>query len=304
MAMNDLAKSVADALDVSVSEAAKKIDQMSAEQVINLESAVDAEDHDAIQSVWDETENGDDETTSMTVPEIKAEIQRRGKRNLEKEQPMDNVWELIGKLEESDWKLMWPALDDQILMSLLSEITEEDVDSVSAEDAKSIYEYAKQMLTEHVIYQGAIVEVAIARGPNNTIGIRTPKGITMVSKNETSKLDEHVLGMTQMPALSRMLELAGMNSGAATAAPPVSEDESQDRIYIKGGAGSISRSMMPIKLRRLFKELKQRLPDDLSNLEDELVKDEIDYDYVHVLVNGLTTLLNTIANNVDSARKE
>jgi hypothetical protein len=304
MAMNDLAKNVADALDISVSEAAKKIDQMSAEQVINLESAVDAEDQDAIQSVWDETEDDDAEPTSMTVPEIKAEIQRTGKRNLETEQPMDNVWELIGKLGESDWKLMWPALDDQILMSLLSEITDEDVDSVSAEDAKSIYEYAKQMLTEHVIYQGAIVEVAIARGPNNTIGIRTPKGITMVSKNETSKLDEHVLGMTQMPALSRMLELAGMNSGAATTAPPVSEDEDEDRIYIKGGAGSISRSMMPIKLRRLFKELKQRLPDDLSNLEDELVKDDIDYDYVHVLVNGLTTLLTTIANNVDSARKE
>ena len=93
-----------------------------------------------------------------------------------------------------------------------------------------------------------------------------------------------------------------MNSSAVTSAAPVTEEE--DRIYIKGGAGSITRDMMPIKLRRLFKEFKQRLPEDIQDLEDELVKDDIDYDYAYIAINRLLTVLNTLANNIDSARKE
>ena len=302
---NNLSKQVADLLDVSVSDAAKKIKNLSAEDLINLESAVDAEDMDAIHEIWDadQDEDGDDSQEQMNTTQIKSEIQRLGKKNLETDQPMDSVWELIGKLSESDWKLMWPAIDQAILKKLVHEVNDEDVDKVSAPDAQSIYDYAQDLLSEHVIYQNAIVEVAIPRGPNNTIGIRTNRGITMVNKKDTQQLDEHVLGMTQMPTISRMLELAGVSSGKSQ---PVTEapTDDKDRIYIKGGAGSTTRSMMPIKVRRMFKDFKDRLPDDLANLESELVKDDIDYDWAHHICQSMIYSLKALANNLDSARKE
>lgn len=57
-------------------------------------------------------------------------------------------------------------------------------------------------------WQDAVVKVV--RGPNDTVGVMIDGEITMVHKNEVHPIKEGVLGMTAMPAIQRMQELAGI----------------------------------------------------------------------------------------------
>ena len=74
-----------------------------------------------------------------------------------------------------------------------------------------------------VIYEGREAEVRIARGPRSTVGIMHEGNIKMVHERKvTRKVEEGVLGGVQaMPAINRMMQLAGLESG------PVVVEENQ-----------------------------------------------------------------------------
>jgi hypothetical protein len=211
MSNNDqLANQISEILDVSVNQAKKWINLMTAEQLINMTSAADAEDADSMQSVIDEVHE-EQHVPDMTLTEIRKEINKLGKQNLKNNETHDDVWPLIAGLSKSEWKMIWPAVDKPVLQSLLSEVLDEPQDDVSSEDADSILSYAKDQLQEHMIYEGQVVQVVIPQGPHRTVGIRTPTGVRMVHRRHLHQLHEHVMGMTAMPSLARIQALAGVD---------------------------------------------------------------------------------------------
>jgi hypothetical protein len=74
-----------------------------------------------------------------------------------------------------------------------------------------------------VIYEGREAEVRIAQGPRATVGIIHEGNLKMVHESKvTRKVEEGVLGGVQaMPAINRMMQLAGLESG------PVVVEENQ-----------------------------------------------------------------------------
>lgn len=290
MADNKLAKSVSDLVNKSMSDVISTMDELDADALINLKSAVDAEDAEVAQAILDQTTPPVKQAVSAR--DTLSEINRIGKKNLDQGDPMDRVWELIGALKSEDWNMIWPAVDEEILTVLYMEATDEETDSVSADQSEEIYDYAKGFITEsHVIYKNEICEVVIPRGPRNTMGVSYMGKTKMVNKSEVDKLAEHVMGVTAMPALGRMLELAGMPS-------TVQETPEPDRVYIKGGAGSISKDMMPVKLKRHIKDLSQKVQ-ELTTL---LSMEEPDYDGAYLVSKHLEHMIKTITNNIDSAK--
>ena len=289
MANNDLARKISEILEVSLNQAQKYTDVMDAEQLINAESAVDAEDATSLQQVIDELESESDAETDMTLTEVRKEINRLGKQNLKQNETHDDVWPLIANLSKADWRMIWPAIDDQVLISLLSEALDEDQDSVSAADADTIHAYAQDQLQEHMMYQGQIVEVVIPKGPRNTVGIRTSQGISMVNRTELTNLNEHVLGMTAMPSLARIQELAGVPQAHVTEA---------DRIVIPG-VGTITSEMMPRKIRRMWEDLEPKL----QELHDLIHAEPLDYTHVNLVCAHVKYLMDSLCHNVESAAK-
>lgn len=289
MAQNDLAKQISEILDMSINQAQKHVDQMDAEQLINAESAVDAEDVESLQLVIDELDAAEDEKPDMTLTEIRKEINRLGKENLKQNETHDDVWPLIAKLSKQDWRMIWPAIDEQVLISLLSEALEEDQDSVSAQDADTIHAHAQDQLQEQMIYEGQVVQVVIPHGPHHTVGIRTQQGITMVKRSQLTQLHEHVLGMTAMPTLARMQELAGLQP------EPM---QSENRIHIPG-VGTVSSEHMPRKIRLIWRELQ----DKIQELNTLIQAEPMDYTHMDLVCKHVQYLMNTLCHNVDSAHK-
>jgi len=74
-----------------------------------------------------------------------------------------------------------------------------------------------------VIYEGREAEVRIVQGPRATVGIIHEGNLKMVHESKvTRKVEEGVLGGVQaMPAINRMMQLAGLESG------PVVVEENQ-----------------------------------------------------------------------------
>ena len=74
-----------------------------------------------------------------------------------------------------------------------------------------------------VIYEGREAEVEIPQGPRATVGIIHEGNLKMVHESKvTRKVEEGVLGGVQaMPAINRMMQLAGLESG------PVVVEENQ-----------------------------------------------------------------------------
>lgn len=208
MAKNDLASLVTDLLDRSRADVNSRLRELDADQIINLKLAVDDEDQELAASILDQTAKP--EPSELDPRQSLKEINRLGKKNLEQNQPMDGVWELIGGMKRDDWRITWPAIDENIMIALYNEAEDEDTDSVSAEQSNTIYDYARQFVSEHVIYQNQLVEVRIQRGPHNTVGIVLNGKLKMVDKKEITHLDEHVMGMTAMPTLGRIKQLAGL----------------------------------------------------------------------------------------------
>ena len=210
MAKNDLANLVQELTDQSLTTIKKAMRAMDADDVINLKSAVDEEDTDLVSQIISKAQP-DDQPEKMSVKEIKAEINRVGKKNLDDDQPMDEVWELVSSLSSADWKLVWPAVDADVLAALYQEATDQTTKTVSASQSKEIYDHSQEFVAESmVVYANQLVEVSVPRGPNRTVGVIVNGQTRMVARSQISKLNEHVVTMVQMPSLGRLQQLAGV----------------------------------------------------------------------------------------------
>lgn len=217
MAENDLAKKTSDLINRSMSEVIKSMDALDASDLINLTASVDQEDRATAEKILDQEQPPIQEP--LNTRDALKEINRLGKNLLEKDQPLDKIWEMIGNTKQSDWRMMWPAIDRDIMIALYVEATDEETDSISAEQAQAVYDYSQDFITEtHVIYRNQLCEVTISRGPAGTMGINYLGKTKMVNRNDVTKIDEHVLGMTQMPHLGRIMELAGVQPTALSSA--------------------------------------------------------------------------------------
>lgn len=260
MATEDLATSIADLLDRSRSDVTRRLSQLDADDIINIKVALDDQDSDLVKSILDQTE--EPVVTQLDPRETLREINRVGRKQLELQQPMDRVWELIGQTKADDWRMMWPAVDENVMISLHNEATDSDTDSVTADQSQEIYNYARQFVSEHAVYQGQLVEVTIARGPNNTVGIKLNGKTTMVNRKHLQMLDEHVLGMTAMPSLGRIKQLAGI------------------RKPVQARTSSGFEDFVEQQLKETPHEVQQRLEEFLHQVEEirNLLDSDADYD--------------------------
>lgn len=222
MANNDLASEVSKLLDRSRADVSGKLEALPAEDVINLKVATDDKDRDLAASILDQTSAPEKKITDPRA--ALKEINRLGKSNLKRQEPMDAVWELIGEMKPDDWRMGWPTVDEEILIALYNEIGDSETDSVSGEQSQEIYTYAREFVTEHMMYQGQLVEVVVPRGPQGTVGILLNGHLQMVTRKELSMLGEHVLGMTAMPSLGRIKQLAGIANPVVTKSAPPREE--------------------------------------------------------------------------------
>jgi hypothetical protein len=217
MAENELAKKTSDLVNRSMSEVIKSMDALAAEGLINLTAAVDQENRATAEKILDQEQPESQEI--LNTRDALREINRLGENLLETNQPLDKIWEMIGNTQQSEWRMMWPAIHRDIMIALYMEATDEDTDSISADQAQEIYDYSQDFITEtHVIYKNQLCEVTIARGPSGTLGINYLGKTKMVNRTDVTKIDEHVLGMTQMPHLGRIMELAGVQPSAPVTA--------------------------------------------------------------------------------------
>jgi hypothetical protein len=207
---NSLARDISDLVDRSVSKVQKAIDQLDADDIINLKISLDEDDVEAAVAILDQVRQGPVE--KLDARDSLKEINRRGRKALDSGDPLDSVWDIIGNLSKSDWKMIWPAVKQNILSSLYFEVSDEETDSVDKSQAEEIFDYAKDLLAESVVYNGQLVEVFAAKGPNGTVGILVDGQRIMVDRRLTQRVDESVLGMTAMPSLTRIQQLAGIGS--------------------------------------------------------------------------------------------
>lgn len=212
MNKHELAQKIADLTDHSEAEIKHLLSQMDADQIINITVAVQDEDTDSIESIFDQIEDTSDELEDLSVSEIKARIKSLGNKLLKDDQELTEVWPLIGKLNAADWKMVWPTLDKQLLTALYQEATDEQKNDISAQDAAQIHDYSISYLEEStVLYENELWQVKIPQGPDNLVGITQQDHMIWVNRKELQPLHEHVLGMTQMPSINRMQQLAGIH---------------------------------------------------------------------------------------------
>ena len=78
---------------------------------------------------------------------------------------------------------------------------------------------------EQVIYEGKNTEVRIAQGPRDTVGILDKGQLKMVHESKiTKKVEEGVLGgMQAMPAINRMMQLAGLEHSGSLVAEEIED---------------------------------------------------------------------------------
>ena len=73
---------------------------------------------------------------------------------------------------------------------------------------------------DEVKVNGKDATVKIPLGPNKTVGVMIAGKLEMVKRNEVDVVREGILGMTNVPNLQRMRELAGIMQGPPQIAPP------------------------------------------------------------------------------------
>lgn len=221
MNTQELAEKTADLTDLSVAEIHDLLDDMDVDQIINLTAAVQDEDADTIQQILDDVSDTHAESDATSMPEIKAELQREGRKKLQAGEDLTQLWPLIGKLSAADWKMIWPSLDEEILQQLYQEATQKTTDRISAADAQMLHDYSISFIAESmVIYENEWWQVQVPQAPDNLVGICQHDHLIWVPRHQLQPLTEHVMGMTQMPSLVRMKELAGIQGHTGTTSTP------------------------------------------------------------------------------------
>lgn len=222
MQEKELQNQILDLVGGNLTQITQAMELLDADAMINLTSAVEDQDLDVIKEILASAQNSDQaEMPTLTTSQMMKEINHVGKRLIKQQQDLDPVWSLISQISKNDWNLIWPAIQEPILKQLYKEQKDQDVEEVSRQVAQEIWQHAQKFVTEqHVLYKGQICEIQIPRGPDHTLGIRYQGKLIMVSRQDVHRLDEQVLGMTGMPHLGRMLELAGVDTQVRQPAPP------------------------------------------------------------------------------------
>jgi hypothetical protein len=214
MNTKELAQKTADLTDKSEAEIQDLMDLMNADQVINLTAAVADEDSDAIDEILSDVSadaDSDNSEEPLDVQEIKAKIKSLGRKLIKNDQELTDLWPLIGKLEEDDWRLVWPSLDSELMSQLYAEATDKEKSDISGSDATMLHDYAQSYIKESVVmYENTMWQVQIPQAPDDLVGIRNQDHMILVPRRHLQSLQEHVMGMTDMPSLVRIKQLAGV----------------------------------------------------------------------------------------------
>lgn len=149
---------------------------------------------------------------------------------------INHISELLGAKADNIEERM-DSLDIDQMLSLVDAVAGEDASRVreiigdgvqenSDEDVPRLDRKSRKSKNRHRVEEGDYVAsigdavsvdgkdaiVKIARGPSNTVGVMIDGELTMVNRSKVRPLTEQVLGMTMMPDLNRMRELAGIMS--------------------------------------------------------------------------------------------
>jgi hypothetical protein len=186
------------------------ISKLPADSLINLKAAADLGKMNQMQRIL--------QTVAPEPKQLGVEAAKQKILSLERDSKLSSrgkikeIISIISELSVQQWKLIWPTMDENTLLALSHQSSKTRTTAVGRKQADEILKYAKEQVMEKLIYQNQIVEVKIAHGPNNTVGIMLDEKLTMVPRNECQSLNEHVLGMTGMPSLARMMALAGVDT--------------------------------------------------------------------------------------------
>ena len=71
--------------------------------------------------------------------------------------------------------------------------------------------------------------VYLPTGPHNTVGVKIQGKSMMVKRNKLNKLEENVLGMTVMPNLERMQQLAGIQPAGQSITPEIAVPDAAEQ---------------------------------------------------------------------------
>ena len=209
----NIVNALSDLTNKSSTQIHDMVKQLDADQYINLVAAVDKDDLRAINRLLSSVTKSDD-TLELEIDQTKKRINHISKdKEMDWDDKKNQLFGLIKELKSSDWDLIWPDMDKNTLRQLYKLVTKQTVKAVSGEQAREIWTWTKDNIMEQVVYNEQIVEMKIAKGPNNTVGILLDNKLTMVPSSDVTPLSEHVMGMmTGMPTLARIKELAGMET--------------------------------------------------------------------------------------------
>ena len=189
--------------DVDASDVIEKLDT---DQLLNLLDAIGNKNRDAIRQIIgaeheNEAQHDNDGEKDVDGHDDEKDVEDQADEDEEEEEPLNS---LLRKKEhlKADKK-------DKKNKRILRKSTE--MDEESSDD--SVYN-----IGDNVAVDGEEATVKIPRAPGNTVGVLINGELKMVDKKKVHKLDEGVLGMTDMPGLKRMQELAGI----PTSSNPVS----------------------------------------------------------------------------------
>lgn len=291
---DQVVKAVSTEMNMSQAQAQELVDGLSADDYINLVSAVDSEDWaevDRLASTPSQTV--DAELDADTVESKKARLKEIGRdQNLNWATKQSQSMSIISSLTNSDWRLVYPALDKEFLRKLYQSISDQFVPTVDKAAAQEIWSAAKDTLSECVIYENQVVPCLIPNGPEGTVGILWEGNLKMVHKTQTRELSEHVLGMTQMPNLARIRELAGLGSAPVDPGAPqmvvvVDVDPSNPLDLSSVGLPDSDQTM-------LMRDLRTRIRSLCRQINAELSSDAADYDGCWDAVDQLHKLTHTM----------
>lgn len=150
----------------------------------------------------------------------------------------DNIKRLVG-IDAKGIEVLLPKLDPKILIDLAAAVTNSDkvetLRLIRAGRFKAMSEdqlhprkpvearvrkgpetllddesFVDLSIGDAVEFEGNKAVVKLPKGPGNTVGVTIKGKMEMVNRKDVSKIDEGVLGMTAMPNLARMQQLAGI----------------------------------------------------------------------------------------------
>ena len=295
----NIVNAISDITNKSSTQIHDMIKRLDADQYINLVAAVDKDDLHAVNRLLNSVTKSDD-SLELEIDQTKKRINHIAKdKEMDWDDKKNQLFGLIKGLKSSDWDLIWPDMDRRALRQLYKLVTKQTVKSVTGKQAREIWTWTKDNIMEQVVYNDQIVEMKIANGPNNTVGILLDNKLTMVPSADVTPLSEHVMGMmTGMPTLARIKELAGMDgdvdeSDITPSMPEIVDDLGNKEVQLAGGGGTYTLNALKSKIARESKELAAYVG-----------RDAVDFKTAAYYFRKLENSLNTMWSVLDSVEND